>query len=96
MVTKAWEAGSELSTVNLEMAFVQRGGCPLRKGVVNHSLCSSKCVTAAMQQLGTRLAIERASNGNSAAKVVRRSTELNRGCEVKRQTLNLVVSPVMF
>jgi len=53
-------AGSEQSTGNLEMAVVQRGGCPLRKGVVNHPVCSSKCVTTVMRQLGTRLAIERA------------------------------------
>src|SRR4029077_18885321 len=52
--------GSELSTGNLEMASVQRGGCPLRKGIVNHPVCSSKCVTTVMRQLGTRLAIERA------------------------------------
>ena len=25
-----------------------------------------------------------------------RNTELNKGCEVKRETLNLVISPVMF
>ena len=43
------------------MVSVQGGGKPSRKGVVNHSVCSSKCVTTAMQQLGTRLAIERAS-----------------------------------
>jgi len=46
-----------------------------------------------MQQLGTRLAIERAR-----AETLRlrrgRNTELNKGCEVKRETLNLVVSPV--
>src|SRR5258706_1020404 len=32
---------------------------PPRKGVVIHPVCSSKWVTAAKQQLGTRLTIER-------------------------------------
>ena len=95
-ITLVSEAGYEQSTVNLEMVPVQGGGSPLRKGVVNHPVCSSKCVRAAMRQLGTRLAIERASSGNSAAKVRLRNMELGRGCEVKRETLNLVVSPVMF
>jgi hypothetical protein len=78
------------------MAFVQRGGCPLRKGIVNHPVCSSKWETAAKRQIGTRLTIERVRSGNSAAKDGWRNTELNRGCEVKRETLNLVVSPDMF
>jgi len=49
-----------------------------------------------MRQIGTRLTIERVRSGNSAAKDGWRNTELNRGCEVKRETLNLVVSPVIF
>src|SRR5712692_6741929 len=63
------KVGSEPSTVNLEMVSAQGGGNPLRKGVVNHPVCSSKCVTVTRRQLGTRLAIERARSGNSAAKV---------------------------
>jgi len=37
----------------------------------------------------------KSQSGNSAAKVSWRNMELNRGCEVKRETLNLVVSPVI-
>jgi hypothetical protein len=37
----------------------------------------------------------KSQSGNSAAKASWRNMELNRGCEVKRETLNLVVSPVI-
>jgi hypothetical protein len=35
----------------------------------------------------------KSQHGNSTPKDKRRNTELSRGCEVKRKTLNLVVSP---
>jgi hypothetical protein len=35
----------------------------------------------------------KSQSGNSTPKGKRRNTELGRGCEVKRETLNLVVSP---
>ena len=49
-----------------------------------------------LRQLGTRLAIERANAETLRLRAPWRNTESNKGCEVKRRTLNLVVSPVMF
>ena len=52
---------------------------------------SNSSYAATRNPLGNR----KSPSGNSAAKASWRNTELNRGCEVKRVTLNLVVSPVI-
>ena len=48
-----------------------------------------------MEQLGTHRTIERVRAGNSAPKV-RKSSASWKGCEVKRETLNPVISPEML
>ena len=82
-------------SVNLEMVPKLKGVDPLKKGIVQPS-CMFVEVRNSNYAATRHPAVNRKRQKRKLCRQGSwRNTELNRGCEVKRETLNLVVSPVI-